>query len=72
MAAGYRAGAEGSFIGSDPKDRDIYIEQVYDVDDQGNWTIRTLGKGIYIAGAKPAPSSLSPAVQESLRDHKPR
>jgi hypothetical protein len=43
---------EGSFIGSDPKDRDIYIEQVYDVDDQGNWTIRTVGKGIHIAGGE--------------------
>lgn len=41
-----------SFIGSDPKDRDLYIEQVYDVDEQGNWTMRTPGKGIYIAGGE--------------------
>lgn len=43
---------ESSFIGSDPKDRDLYIEQVYDVDEQGNWAIKTLGKGIYIAGGE--------------------
>ncbi|MEJ0017089.1 MAG: DUF6338 family protein [Acetobacteraceae bacterium] len=42
----------GSFIGSDPKDRDLYIEQVYDVDDEGNWTLKTRGKGIYIAGGE--------------------
>jgi hypothetical protein len=42
----------GSFIGSDPKDRDIYLVQVYDVDEAGNWTIKTPGKGIYIAGGE--------------------
>lgn len=41
-----------SFIGSDPKDRDIYIEQVYDVDDEGTWIARTPGKGIYIAAGE--------------------
>jgi Family of unknown function (DUF6338) len=43
---------QDSFIGSDPKDRDLYIEQVYDVDEQGNWTRKTPGKGIYIAGGE--------------------
>lgn len=42
----------GSFIGSDPKDRDLYIEQVYEVDDEGNWTLKTPGKGIYITGGE--------------------
>ena len=42
----------GSFIGSDPKDRDIYLVQVYDVDEAGNWAIRTPGKGVYIAGGE--------------------
>jgi uncharacterized membrane protein YedE/YeeE len=41
-----------SFIGSDPKDRDLYIEQVYEVDEEGNWTLKTLGKGVYIAGGE--------------------
>jgi hypothetical protein len=38
-----------SFIGSDPSNRDLYVEQVYDVDEEGNWTLRTPGKGVYIA-----------------------
>lgn len=42
----------GSFIGSDPKDRDIYLVQVYDVDDQGNWTMKIPGKGVYITGGE--------------------
>jgi len=41
-----------SFIGSDPSQRDLYIEQVYDVDDEGNWTLITPGKSIYIAGGE--------------------
>ncbi len=41
-----------SFIGSDPKDRDIYIEQVYDVDDAGTWNLKTPMKGIYISGGE--------------------
>ncbi len=41
---------KGSFIGSDPNDRDIYLVQVYDVDEDGNWTIKTPGKGIYYSG----------------------
>ena len=43
---------ENSFIGSDPKDRDLYIEQVYDVDEDGNWALKTPDKGIYIAGGE--------------------
>lgn len=42
----------GSFIGSDPKDRNIYLVQVYDVDDQGNWTMKIPGKGVYITGGE--------------------
>ena len=42
----------GSFIGSDPKDRDIYLVQVYNVDEHGNWNMQTPGKGIYIAGGE--------------------
>lgn len=41
-----------SFIGSDPKEQDLYIEQVYDVDEEGNWTLKTPGKGVYIAGGE--------------------
>lgn len=41
-----------SFIGSDPNNRDLYVEQVYDVDEEGNWTLRTPGKGVYIAGGE--------------------
>lgn len=29
---------QGSFISSDPTERDIYIEQVYDIDDEDNWS----------------------------------
>ena len=29
---------QGSFISSDPTERDIYIEQVYDIDDENNWS----------------------------------
>ena len=38
-----------SFIGSDPRSRDLFIEQVYDVDEQGNWVLKTKDKSIYIA-----------------------
>lgn len=37
-----------SFVGSDPASQDIYLEQVYDVDGDGNWSLRTPGKSIYI------------------------
>lgn len=43
---------EDSFIGSDPQNRDLYLEQVYEVDEGDNWTIKTPGKGIYIAGGE--------------------
>jgi hypothetical protein len=42
----------GSFIGSDPKNRDIYLVQVYDVDEVGNWTIRTQGRAFILPAAK--------------------
>jgi hypothetical protein len=38
-----------SFAGSDPQCRDLYIEQVYDVDEAGTWHLKTDGKGIYIS-----------------------
>ena len=43
---------ENSFIGSKAKDPDIYIEQVYDIDEQNNWMARAENKGIYIAGGE--------------------
>lgn len=43
---------KGSFIGSDPKERDLYLAQVYDVDEEGTWTMRTPGKGVYITGGE--------------------
>jgi hypothetical protein len=42
----------GSFIGSNPKDRDLFIEQVYDLDEEGTWRLNTPGKGIYITGGE--------------------
>ncbi|HVC61118.1 MAG TPA: DUF6338 family protein [Acetobacteraceae bacterium] len=43
---------KGSFIGSNPKDRDMYLVQVYDVDEDGNWAMKTPGKGVYIAAGE--------------------
>jgi hypothetical protein len=43
---------EGSFIGSDPQNRDPYIAQVYDIDEDGTWTLKTPGKGVYIAAVE--------------------
>ncbi len=37
-----------SFISSDPAERDIYIEQIYDIDDEDNWSWRG-EKGVLIA-----------------------
>ncbi len=42
----------GAFIGSEPESRDIYLEQIYDVDEEGNWILRTPGKSIYITGGE--------------------
>nr|WP_246024133.1 DUF6338 family protein [Azospirillum ramasamyi] len=37
-----------SFSSSEPTERDIYIEQMYDVSDKGEWTEGPSGKGILI------------------------
>ncbi len=39
---------QGSFISSDPTERDIYIEQIYDIDSENNWSWPGR-KGILIA-----------------------
>ncbi len=41
-----------SFVGSDPDDRDLFLEQVYDVDSDGVAHIRVPGKGIYVAAGE--------------------
>ena len=55
---------KGSFIGSDPKDRDIYLVQVYDVDEDGNWAIKTPGKGIYVTAGEVRIIEFIPPSQE--------
>jgi len=43
---------EESFIGSDPAGRDLYLEQVYADDGQGNWVIQSEGAAVYIVGSE--------------------
>ncbi len=38
-----------SFASSDPGERDLYIEQLWDIDDQGEWTVVAGEKSILIA-----------------------
>ncbi|MFN4282810.1 MAG: DUF6338 family protein [Alphaproteobacteria bacterium] len=40
---------EKSFASSDSEERDIYVEQVYEINDQGKWQRAAVGKGILIA-----------------------
>lgn len=40
----------GSFASSDCDDRDIYIEEIYNIDDKGNWTAVPRCDGILIRG----------------------
>ena len=40
-----------SFMSSDPTERDIYIERIYDVDDQNNWSSRR-EKGVLITAGE--------------------
>ena len=40
-----------SFMSSDPAERDIYIERIYDVDDKNNWSSRR-EKGVLIAAGE--------------------
>lgn len=46
--AGYLG--EGSFISSDQTERDIYLQQVYEIGDNNNWTPRK--SGVWIDGAE--------------------
>ncbi len=39
---------QGSFISSDPTERDIYVEQIYGIDNEDNWSSPGL-KGVLIA-----------------------
>jgi hypothetical protein len=45
-------GDKGSFVGSDPTNRDIYIEQLFELDKEGNLVILNPGKGIYISSGE--------------------
>lgn len=47
--AGYCS--DRSFTSSDPLERDILIEQVYDIEDNNDWTMRP-GKSVLIAGGE--------------------
>ena len=40
----------GSFLSSDPGERDLYIEQVYSIDDKDQWTAK--GSGVWIASGE--------------------
>ena len=40
-----------SFMSSDPKERDIYIGQIYDIDEHNNWTARS-NKSLLIASGE--------------------
>lgn len=40
----------GSFMSSDPAERDIYIERIYDVDDENNWNPRGENGVLIFAG----------------------
>ena len=37
-----------SFISSDPDERDLYIEEIYELDDKDEWI--TNGHGVYLTG----------------------
>ena len=39
-----------SYASSDPSERDLYVEQLYKIDDEGNWLPDIEGKGILVAG----------------------
>ncbi len=39
-----------SFVSSDPTERDIYIQQIYDIDDPNNWNPRN--HGVLITGGE--------------------
>lgn len=37
-----------SFISSDPNERDLYIEEIFEIDAEDNWV--TNGHGVYLTG----------------------
>jgi hypothetical protein len=41
-----------SFVSSDPKERDIYIENVHDIADDGRWISPTRGKSVLITAGE--------------------
>jgi hypothetical protein len=45
-------GGKHSFVGSDPANRDIYIEQVYEIGEDGNFGLLHPGRGIYISSGE--------------------
>lgn len=59
--AGYLG--EQSFISSDPSERDIYIQQVYEVDEDNNWTPRL--SGVWIANGEIQSVEFWPMREES-------
>ena len=60
----------GSFMSSDPAERDIYIEQIYDVDDQKNWNPRG-ENGVLIAVGEIQTIEFWPDVeQETANDER--
>lgn len=42
----------GSFASSDPAERDLYIEQVFEIGESGTWTIGPKSKGILLSGSE--------------------
>lgn len=40
-----------SFISSEPRERDLYIQQIYDIDDDNKWELRE-GTSVLIAASQ--------------------
>ncbi len=58
-----------SFMSSDPGERDIYIQWLYDVDDAGNWS-RSSEKGILITAGEIRSIEFWPFVPQEDNDEK--
>lgn len=39
-----------AFLSSDPSDRDLYIEEIYEVEDDGPWQPVPMNRGVWIRG----------------------
>ena len=39
-----------SFASSDPSDRDLYLEQIYKIEDDGLWQPVPMNRGVWIRG----------------------